>query len=366
VPADAGVAESSKSVLEDTEAGQHLDGVEEVEDQRQEDGKAAELLVAAQQDGQSQAELSADGGDLHLGLFFVPGEGEQVEKGNTEQDLDGEAGRVVQGERLDVAEEGELHQSEPRQPGGDQAGGEGADEQQTQHLVVDLPQIAERQPGDGRPAQRRREQALEPFLMLDVEQLAGVIDAADRAADDAEIGQGGSFEQQKEHIGEEPAADAKSFADLREAGDEQSEDQAGQGGDIDPQQAGEEGVVIVGGDGGRLKGGVEDQAEVDAFEQVFGLQPAHGGSRGLANYYRFGPLQGIASGNGREERQRPAAPLPGPKGHHRQAQPACEHVYLRNRASTVIEPITRCYRAGRGVSMRAESPGAYFTDFSPA
>ena len=175
----------------------------------------------------------------------MAGEGEQVEEGDAEQDLHGEGDVVLQMVGSDIAEDLPIHQPQPGQGPTDEAGRQGKDEEEPQQFVLHLAQEPEGQPGDGGAAKGGREQMLEgvdflgglEFFQEVEDQFAREIDAGGSAAEDAQVGERGTFEQKEQQIGNQLAADANPFANLEEPGDEQAENQAAQGGEVDAQEA---------------------------------------------------------------------------------------------------------------------------------
>ncbi len=141
--------------------------------------------------------------------------------------------------------------------------------------MAHLPQRAEGETG-GRPAaERRQEQIAQLRLLADESVDPG--DAAERAAEDAGVNQRRTFQEQKEGEDEQPAADAIALAELDQSGQNEGGQQAGQGEQVDALQ-GVPGKVS----GGRLLQGREQhEAEINALEEIFGLQPAHDGAVSL-------------------------------------------------------------------------------------
>src|SRR5262249_20597170 len=102
-----------------------------------------------------------------------------------------------------------------------------------------------------------------------VEVVVDEVQPGEGAGEDADVSQEGALEQQEEDEGQEPAPDLEALAEAEEGGDEEGDGEAGEGAAVDAEQG------VAGGVQGQAaddEAGEQDQAEVDALEQVFGLE----------------------------------------------------------------------------------------------
>ena len=95
-------------------------------------------------------------------------------------------------------------------------------------------------------------------------------DAAQRAAEDAGVNQCRTLQQQKQRENQQPAANAIALAHFGQPRHDESEQQSAQRQQVNARQRFPAMIRRR-----LLQGGVQHQAEVNALEEIFGLQPAH-------------------------------------------------------------------------------------------
>src|SRR5262249_53483853 len=133
--------------------------------------------------------------------------------------------------------------SQPAEAGSDQAAGKGEDEQETGEAVANLTQQSEGEPCRRRSADDGQKELLQGGLLDRVELLAGGEQIAEEvnsrtgAAEDAEVGERGAFEEEEEEEGNEPATSAEGLAEARQRGEEQADTESRQGGEVDAKEA---------------------------------------------------------------------------------------------------------------------------------
>ena len=275
VATHAGEAEAAERVLDDAEPGQHVQGVSQEQGGGDQVNDVADVLQAflrqkrSAVDAEAEGEAGADGGAFHLGLFLPAGEGQDVKQRHAREDLAGKDGLID--DVVLPAIFAEL--AEPQQQPARDGGGHNQAIRQALQLAAHGPQQAEDDAEQGAAADQGQEQRVVPTPSRVVD--PGQSEA--QAGQGAQVNQPGAFEQKEEEKQVKFAADVEPFAHLEYGRNHQGDEQPAHSGQV---YAGE---VLPGGlvrrRLGLIDGGVKHQAEENAFEDVFGLQPAHGGRR---------------------------------------------------------------------------------------
>ncbi len=227
--ANARVTEAAEGVLEHAQAGQHLHGVEEIQEHGQKESQRTDLVVIVGEDAQAEAEAGGDDADLDFGFLLVAGEGQQVEERDAQQDLHGEDGLIFEVVRLGEAAE----LAEPVEEANREAGGQRQDQADARQAMAHLPQRAEGESGRRAAAEDRQEQLIQSSLRVRSDERADPGDAAERAAENAGVNQRRTLQKQKQREHEQPAADAIAFAHLGQTRQDQGEEETAQGQQID-------------------------------------------------------------------------------------------------------------------------------------
>lgn len=237
MPANAGIAETTEGVLEDAKSGEDAKGVDEVEGNGEEEVQGGELAILTVENGEAETEHGGDDADLDLGFFLLSGEGEEVEEGDGEQELQGEGSGVFELVGSQFVEQGDRLDAEPGHGDEGEPAGEGEDENESREAILHLAKEAEGESRDGSTADDGEEESLQGGLLGFGDAEGGDAsheeEADESAAEDADVGEGGAFEEEEEDEGDHATACAEGVAEAKDGGDGQGENEADQGGKVD-------------------------------------------------------------------------------------------------------------------------------------
>src|SRR5262245_48145524 len=211
IAADRGVTDTPQHVLEDAQPRQYAERVPEVEDHRdQKPDRAAERLGPLGDQGQPEAERGAHCRDLDLRLLLLSGKCQQVEDGQTKQQKDAEDGLILD----PVASRGALDESETVDGSPHQGRAHHQAQAQTDAALADVAQYPEQHPEGCTAPDHLQEQRI-GFAVADQP------GTQQRAAQDAAVDEGGTFQQQEQDEGGEAPADAVALSNLPQSRESQ-------------------------------------------------------------------------------------------------------------------------------------------------